>query len=194
MSARKTLVRTALALTLGLGFVMGIESQQSAQAERAFSTIKASLTKTRTTVRGVVNDVASLAAIKNKRFVFLDLKVYLDGNEKGAVLSSTEEANRRYDIDCRPGSYGQLTMAQGIEYYVQVPYQGKMLKLSIYPGSRIKHTFNDVSCTYDPKHPNFAVFRIRGFYAVVTNEFPDGTLIQLRPVVPTEKEAAKVMR
>ena len=164
-------------------------------AQRSFAPIATTLDKTTgPAARASLKNLGALANIQSRRFVHLDLKILLDGKDKDAVLSSTEEAVRRYDVDCRPGTFGRLTMAEGVEYYVQVPHKGKLLKLSIYPGSRVKHTFNDVSCAYDPAHKDAAVFHIRGFYAVVVNRFPDGTVVQLRPVVPSTAEAAKVLQ
>lgn len=119
----------------------------------------------------------------------LDIKISLDANSKYKVLTSSEDIDKRFNVDCRPGTYGRLPMGEGVEYYVRSEGEkGKKIELSVYPGTRTTHIYNDIACTYDPNEKDVAILRIRGFYAVLTNTYPEVTVVQLRPVVPARDE------
>ncbi len=134
-----------------------------------------------------------LQELAGTRFVYLDLKVLLDGTDKDAVLQSTEEADRRSDVDCQQGRSGPLPMVDGMEYYLTTSYEGKRIEATFYPGSRSQYIYNDVACTFDIRVKKLAVFHLRGFYAVLSNTFEQGVSFQLRPIAPTPGEVAKVL-
>lgn len=165
-----------------------------AKADRNFSKFDIVLNKSSGAVN--VEGLKSknyLQELAKTRFVYLDLKVLLDGTDADAVLQSTEEADRRTDIDCQSGRFGPLPMVDGMEYYLTTSYEGKKISASFYPGNRSKHTFNDVSCTYDVRIKKRAVFHLRGFFAVVSNTYEEGVEFQLRPIEPTANEVGKVL-
>lgn len=135
-----------------------------------------------------------LQELADTRFVYLDLKVLVDGTDVDAVLQSTEEADRRTDVDCQQGRFGPLPMVPGMEYFLTTSYEGKRIDVTFYPGSRAEHTFNDVACTYDNRiKQRAAVFHLRGFFAVVSNTFEEGVAFQLRPISPTPSEVATAL-
>ena len=136
-----------------------------------------------------------LQELADTRFVYLDLKVLVDGTDEDAVLQSTEEADRRTEVDCQQGRFGPLPMVPGMEYFLSTSYEGKRIDVTFYPGTRSEHTFNDVACTYDNRIKNrAAVFHLRGFFAVVSNTFEEGVSFQLRPISPTPEEVATVLK
>jgi len=135
-----------------------------------------------------------LRELANTRFVYLDLKVLLDGTDKDAVLQSTEELDRRNDVDCEQGRNGPLPMVEGSEYYLQTVYEGKRIQASFYPGTRSKFIYNDVACTFDTRVKKLAVFHLRGFFMVLSNTYEQGISFQLRPINPTPSEVAKVLK
>lgn len=185
----KTLVTS---LTAGLLFVL---FQSPAFADRNFSKFDIVLNKS----SGAVNVEGLktknyLQELAKTRFVYLDLKVLLDGTDEDAVLQSTEEADRRTAVDCQKGRFGPLPMVEGMEYFLATSYEGKRITATFYPGTRAQHTFNDVACTFDIRIKKRAVFHLRGFFAVVSNTYEEGVAFQLRPVAPTGKEVAKVLK
>ncbi|MBO6550478.1 MAG: hypothetical protein JJ964_12765 [Rhizobiales bacterium] len=185
----KTLVTS---LTAGLLLIL---AQSSAFADRNFSKFDIVLNKS----SGAVNVEGLktknyLQELAKTRFVYLDLKVLLDGTDEDAVLQSTEEADRRTPVDCQKGRFGPLPMVEGMEYFLATSYEGKRVTATFYPGTRAQHTFNDVACTFDIRIKKRAVFHLRGFFAVVSNTYEDSVSFQLRPVAPTGKEIAKVLK
>jgi hypothetical protein len=136
-----------------------------------------------------------LQELADTRFVYLDLKVLVDGTDEDAVLQSTEEADRRTEVDCQQGRFGPLPMVPGMEYFLSTSYEGKRIDVTFYPGTRSEHTFNDVACTYDNRVKNrAAVFHLRGFFAVVSNTFEEGISFQLRPIAPTPEEVEAALK
>ena len=129
-----------------------------------------------------------LEILAKEPFVCIDLGIRLDGKSDYHVLTSTEDADRRFNVDCRPGIYGRLPMGHGVEYYVrsESPAESK-IELAIYPGERTTHIYNDVACTFD-KTENVSTFHIKGYFAVLTTDFPDVTVAQLRPALPSREE------
>lgn len=185
----KTLVTS---LTAGLLLIL---AQSPAFADRNFSKFDIVLNKS----SGAVNVEGLktknyLQELAKTRFVYLDLKVLLDGTDEDAVLQSTEEADRRTPVDCQKGRFGPLPMVEGMEYFLATSYEGKRVTATFYPGTRAQHTFNDVACTFDIRIKKRAVFHLRGFFAVVSNTYEDSVSFQLRPVAPTGKEIAKVLK
>ena len=185
----KTLVTS---LTAGLLLIL---AQSSAFADQNFSKFDIVLNKS----SGAVNVEGLktknyLQELAKTRFVYLDLKVLLDGTDEDAVLQSTEEADRRTPVDCQKGRFGPLPMVEGMEYFLATSYEGKRVTATFYPGTRAQHTFNDVACTFDIRIKKRAVFHLRGFFAVVSNTYEDSVSFQLRPVAPTGKEIAKVLK
>jgi len=192
LSTKSTLLALVCA-TLFLTSTLLLTSNP-AKADRNFSKFDIVLNKS----SGAVN----VAGLKTKNylqelakstFVYLDLKVLLDGSDEDAVLQSTEEADRRTSIDCQPGRYGPLPMVDGMEYYLPTSYEGKKISATFYPGTRSQYTFNDVACTFDTRIQKRAVFHLRGFFAVVSNTYADGVSFQLRPIAPTPDEIGKVL-
>jgi hypothetical protein len=121
--------------------------------------------------------------LSEKKKVYLDLKIRLDGKVKYAVMTSEEEDERRYNVDCRAGAYGRLPMGEGVEYYIKTgKASGMRIDLSIFPGSRSTHPDNDVSCVADRGHPDSAILRVRGIYKVLNNDFGDRLVVELRPL------------
>lgn len=136
-----------------------------------------------------------LQELADTRFVYLDLKVLVDGSDEDAVLQSTEEADRRTEVDCQQGRFGPLPMVPGMEYFLSTSYEGKRIDVTFYPGTRSEHTFNDVACTYDNRiKKRAAVFHLRGFFAVVSNTFEEGVSFQLRPIAPTPEEVEAALK
>lgn len=136
-----------------------------------------------------------LQELADTRFVYLDLKVLVDGTDEDAVLQSTEEADRRTEVDCQQGRFGPLPMVPGMEYFLSTSYEGKRIDVTFYPGTRSEHTFNDVACTYDNRiKKRAAVFHLRGFFAVVSNTFEEGVSFQLRPIAPTPEEVEAALK
>lgn len=187
----KLITKFTLALTLcaGLGLMI-----TPAKADRKFSKFDIVLNKSSGAVN--VEGLKSknyLQELANTRFVYLDLKVLLDGTDEDAVLQSTEESDRRTDVDCQSGRFGPLPMVDGMEYYLTTSYEGKKIDVTFYPGNRATYTFNDVACTYDIRIKKRAVFHLRGFFAVVSNTFEEGVSFQLRPIAPTPKEVGETL-
>jgi len=121
--------------------------------------------------------------LSHRKKVYVDLKIRLDGKVKYAVMTSEEEDERRYNVDCRPGAYGRLPMGEGVEYYIRnVRRGGTRIDLSIFPGVRSSNPDNDVSCVPDRKHPGAAILRVRGIYKVLNNDFGDRLVVELRPL------------
>lgn len=136
--------------------------------------------KTRTVLGLKADDFKRLA---EKKVVYVDIKVLLDGKSKYAVLSSDEQDERRYNVNCQPGGYGRFPMNEGTEYYIATGDEtGKRIDLSVFPGTRSTNTDNDVSCVADSAHPNAAILRVRGIYRVLTNDFGDRLVVELRPL------------
>lgn len=136
-----------------------------------------------------------LQELADTRFVYLDLKVLVDGTDEDAILQSTEEADRRTDVDCQQGRFGPLPMVPGMEYYLTTSYEGKRIEATFFPGTRAEHTFNDVACTYDNRiKKRAAVFHLRGFFAVVSNTYEEGVSFQLRPIAPTPEEVEEALK
>ena len=167
----------------------------SAKAERKFSKFDIVLNKS----SGAVNVEGLktknyLQELASTRFVYLDLKVLLDGTDKDAVLQSTEESDRRTEVDCQQGRSGPLPMVDGMEYFLKTSYEGKNINVTFYPGSRANFIYNDVACTFDIRLKKRAVFHLRGFFAVLSNTYEEGVAFQLRPVNPTPSEVAKILK
>ncbi len=167
----------------------------SAKAERKFSKFDIVLNKS----SGAVNVEGLktknyLQELASTRFVYLDLKVLLDGTDKDAVLQSTEESDRRTEVDCQQGRSGPLPMVDGMEYFLKTSYEGKNINVTFYPGSRANFIYNDVACTFDIRLKKRAVFHLRGFFAVLSNTYEDGVAFQLRPINPTPSEVQKILK
>lgn len=136
-----------------------------------------------------------LQELADTRFVYLDLKVLVDGTDEDAILQSTEESDRRTEVDCQQGRFGPLPMVPGMEYYLSTSYEGKRIEATFFPGTRAEHTFNDVACTYDNRiKKRAAVFHLRGFFAVVSNTYEEGVSFQLRPISPTPEEVEEALK
>jgi hypothetical protein len=149
---------------------------------------KTSGPKTRTLVGKSAGEIRAMA---KKKQVYIDLKVRLDGKSKYAVMSSEEQDERRYNVDCRAGAFGRLPMGDGVEYYVRTAdTAGKRIDLSFFPGSRTVHPDNDVSCVADPKSQKTAILRIRGIYKILTNDYGDRLIVELRPLTRASLSAA----
>ena len=182
------------AICLALATLLGTASPALA-ADRKFAKFDIVLNK----ASGAINVEGLktknyLQELADTRFVYLDLKVLVDGTDVDAVLQSTEEADRRTDVDCQQGRFGPLPMVPGMEYFLTTSYEGKRIDVTFYPGSRAEHTFNDVACTYDNRiKQRAAVFHLRGFFAVVSNTFEEGVAFQLRPISPTPSEVATAL-
>lgn len=188
----KLMTKIALALTLCASLGLFITP---AKADRKFAKFDIVLNKS----SGAVNVEGLktknyLQELANTRFVYLDLKVLLDGTDEDAVLQSTEESDRRTEIDCQAGRFGPLPMVDGMEYFLTTSYEGKKIDVTFYPGNRATYTFNDVACTYDIRIKKRAVFHLRGFFAVVSNTFEEGVSFQLRPIAPTPKEVGEILK
>lgn len=182
------LATLAFTLMLALGL-------SPAKADRNFSKFDIVLNKS----SGAVNVEGLktknyLQELASTRFVYLDLKVLVDGTDEDAILQSTEEADRRTEVDCQEGRFGPLPMVPGMEYFLSTSYEGKRIDVTFYPGTRSEHTFNDVACTFDIRVKKRAVFHLRGFFAVVSNTFEEGVSFQLRPVAPTPGEIEEALK
>ncbi len=134
--------------------------------------------------------------LAKKKQVYLDIKVVLDGKSRYEVMTRTEDDTRRYNVGCRFGSWGQLPMGFGIEYFIKTGFVGnEEVNLVVYPGSRTENPDNDVSCVYDKRFPKSAVLRVRGLYKITANNYPNRTDVQLRPITRdslTEEERRKL--
>lgn len=174
--------------------VAGISNGAIAENQRNFAKFDIVLNKSSgaVTVEGLKTK-NYLQELAGTRFVYLDLKVLLDGTDADAVLQSTEEADRRTDIDCQQGRNGPLPMVDGMEYYLTTSYEGKRIDVSFYPGTRSKYIYNDVACTFDIRVKKLAVFHLRGFFAVLSNTYEQGVSFQLRPIEPTPAEVGKIL-
>ncbi len=126
---------------------------------------------------------SDFTALATKKQVLIDISVVLDGKTRYQVLTRTEDDNRRYNVGCRFGAWGQLPMGFGVEYFIATSDAGgEEVNLVVYPGSRSENPDNDVSCVYNKKYPKSAVLRVRGLYKVTVNNYPKRTDIQLRPI------------
>ena len=193
MSIQKLTTAKFRTLALGLALltpVLIFANIDAAYADRGFKKFFIVLNRSSGPAVAGLKTKNYLQELANTKFVYLDLKVLLDGTDVDAVLQSTEEADRRSDVDCQPGQFGPLPMVSGMEYYLATSYEGKRIEATFYPGSRANHTYNDVACTYDPRAKKRAVFHLRGFFAVVSNTYEESISFQLRPIIPTTKEAA----
>lgn len=136
--------------------------------------------KTRTVLGIKAEDFKKLA---EKKVVYVDIKILLDGKSRYQVLSSEAQDERRYNVNCQPGAYGRFPMNEGSEYYINTGDEsGRRIDLSVFPGTRTANPDNDVSCVADSAHPNAAVLRVRGIYGVLTNDFGDRLVVELRPL------------
>lgn len=188
LTTRPILAALAFTLLLALGL-------SPAKADRKFSKFDIVLNKS----SGAVNVEGLktknyLQELASTRFVYLDLKVLVDGTDEDAILQSTEEADRRSEVDCQEGRFGPLPMVSGMEYFLSTSYEGKRIDVTFYPGTRSEHTFNDVACTFDIRVKKRAVFHLRGFFAVVSNTFEEGVSFQLRPIAPTPDEIEEALK
>ena len=131
-------------------------------------------------------------ALSRQKQVYLDVRVILDGKKRYQVMTRTEGDTRRYNVGCRFGSWGQLPMGYGIEYFIKIGdgRNSREVNIVLYPGSRTDHPDNDISCVYDKRYPKSAVLRVRGLYKVTTNEYPNRTDVQLRPILRRNLSAA----
>jgi hypothetical protein len=186
--------RNLLPVAIGLSFVVALSPTGAMALDEFKSTIDKRTTtergaRTRTIIGGSANQFQTMAT---KKKVLVDLKVLLDGKTRYEVMSSEEQDERRYNVDCSPGAYGRLPMGDGIEYYVKTGDEsGRRIDLSIYPGSRSTYADNDISCVADPARPKSAVLRIRGIYRVLTNDFGDRLVVELRPLRRDDLTAAE---
>ena len=138
---------------------------------------------------------ADFKKLSKKKNVYIDLKIRLDGKTKYSVLSSEEEEERRYNVDCRAGAYGRFPMGSGTEYYVKTgDSSGQRIDLSIFPGSRSENPDNDISCVADRENPKSAILRIRGIYKVLNNDFGDRLIVELRPIKRNSLSAAELAK
>ena len=188
---KKPLTTCLTVLALSLPAAIGASA---ADVERKFSKFDIVLNKSSgaVTVEGLKTK-NYLQELAGTRFVYLDLKVLLDGTDKDAVLQSTEESDRRNDVDCQQGRSGPLPMAEDMEYFLATSYEGKRIEASFFPGTRSAYIYNDVACTFDIRVKKLAVFHLRGFFAVLSNTYEQGVSFQLRPVAPTPSEVAKIL-
>ena len=122
---KKKVVMLSLAVLTGC-FVLA--PHISLQPSMALDVFKSDLDKrksdgsvTRSLVGVKKGDFKSLAA---KKQVLIDIKVVLDGKTKYQVMTRNEEDTRRYNVGCRFGSWGQLPMGFGIEYFVKTGIVG----------------------------------------------------------------------
>jgi len=147
---------------------------------------------TRSLLGSKAGDFQNLA---KKKLVLLDIKVVLDGKTKYQVMTRTEDDTRRYNVACRFGSWGQLPMGFGIEYFVKTGVvAGEEINLIIYPGSRSENPDNDVSCVYDKRFPKSAILRVRGLYKVTANNYPNRTDVQFRPISRSSLSAEELKK
>ncbi len=132
-------------------------------------------------------------ALAKRKQVYLDVKVVLDNKKRYQVMTRTEGDTRRYNVGCRFGSWGQLPMGYGIEYFIKIGdgKNSREVNIVLYPGSRTDHPDNDISCVYDKRYAKSAVLRVRGLYKVTTNEYPNRTDVQLRPISRNHLSAAE---
>ena len=184
---------TGIVSVIILGFALA-SAGKAADIERKFAKFDIVLNKSSgaVTVEGLKTK-NYLQELAGTRFVYLDLKVLLDGTDKDAILQSTEESDRRNDVDCQQGRNGPLPMVEGMEYFLSTSYEGKRIDVTFFPGTRAKFIYNDVACTFDIRVKKQAVFHLRGFYAVLSNTFEEGVSFQLRPVEPTPTEVNKIL-
>lgn len=131
-------------------------------------------------------------ALTKRKQVYIDVKVVLDNKKRYQVMTRTEGDTRRYNVGCRFGSWGQLPMGYGIEYFIKIGdgKNSREVNIVLYPGSRTDHPDNDISCVYDKRYGKSAVLRVRGLYKVTTNEYPNRTDVQLRPILRRNLTAA----
>ncbi len=191
----KTAARFAVFTMLSLLVIATTPFSTANAADRTFAKFDIVLNKS----SGAVNVEGLqtknyLQELADTRFAYLDLKVLVDGTDEDAVLQSTEEADRRTEVDCQQGRFGPLPMVDGMEYFLTTSYEGKKIDVTFYPGTRAVHTFNDVACTFDIRIKKKAVFHLRGFFAVVSNTYEDGVAFQLRPLTPTPSEIDQVLK
>ncbi len=139
----------------------------------------------------VTKTVSDFLGLAKKKQVYIDVKVVLDGKTRYQVMTRTEGDTRRYNVGCRFGSWGQLPMGFGIEYFIKTGDANKEeVNLVVYPGSRSQHPDNDISCVYDKRFPKDAILRVRGLYKVTANHYPNRTDVQLRPIARGNLSAA----
>ncbi len=131
----------------------------------------------------VTKTVKDFLGLAKKKRVYIDVQVILDGKTRYQVMTRSEGDTRRYNVGCRFGSWGQLPMGFGIEYFIKTSGAGKEeVNLVVYPGSRSEQPDNDISCVYDKRFPKDAILRVRGLYKVTANHYPNRTDVQLRPI------------
>ncbi len=139
----------------------------------------------------VTKTVKDFLGLAKKKRVYIDVKVILDGKTRYQVMTRSEGDTRRYNVGCRFGSWGQLPMGFGIEYFIKTGAASKEeVNLVVYPGSRSEHPDNDISCVYDKRFPKDAILRVRGLYKVTANHYPNRTDVQLRPISRNNLSAA----
>jgi hypothetical protein len=181
---RKNILKLSLALLTGC-FVLspGIDLQSAFALDMFTSDLDRRKPEARATRSLVAKKVGDFLALAKKKQVYIDIKVVLDGKTKYQVMTRTEDDTRRYNVGCRFGSWGQLPMGFGVEYFMRTDdVRGEEVNLVVYPGSRTEHPDNDISCVYDKRFPKSAVLRVRGLYKVTVNNYPKRTDVQLRPI------------
>lgn len=181
---RKNIVILSLAVLTGY-FVLapGIGLQRSLALDIFTSELDKRKSPARLTRSLVGVQKGDFSGLAKKKQVYIDVKVVLDGKTKYQVMTRSEDDTRRYNVGCRFGSWGQLPMGFGIEYFIKTgDAQNEEINLIVYPGSRTEHPDNDISCVYDKRYPKSAVLRVRGLYKVTSNNYPKRTDVQLRPI------------
>ena len=164
LSSSKIKTRT-IAVCLALATSLALFAHTpAAYADRGFKKFEIVLNRSKGPLVEGLKTKNYLQELANTKFAYLDLKILLDGTDVDAVLQSTEESDRRNDVDCQPGQFGPLPMVSGMEYYIRTSYEGKRIEATFFPGSRAVNTYNDVACTYDKRAKNRAVFHLRGFF------------------------------
>lgn len=125
----------------------------------------------------------ALLEVKSGDYVFLDAQFSLKGRE-GTFLRSEEGNFKLYETDCRADNFGPILYDDEAEFHFRVATHAIVI---VYPGSRSRNPFNDVSCEYMPDAPGDHSIRIRGLYFAITNSIPTAVVVQLRPVGPGER-------
>lgn len=124
-----------------------------------------------------------LLEVNSGDYVFLDAQFSLKGRE-GTFLRSEEGNFKLYETDCREDNFGPILYDDEAEFHFRVATHAIVI---VYPGSRSRNPFNDVSCEYMPDAPGDYSIRIRGLYFAITNSIPTAVVVQLRPVGPGER-------
>jgi hypothetical protein len=186
--------RTAIRLRLVSALLFAVASADAAAQAGGYQPFEAQIDRSEAGKRTATLSVGEFEELSSLDKACLDFAVFLDGKSDYDVMWSKEDLEQRFNVGCTLETTGQLEMGPDIEYYIRSQAEDGRMDLSVYPGERSRHPYNDVACvtgeSIDPRFAAYAAFRVRGFYSILTSDFGEFKVVQLRPPAnpPTPEE------